>query len=41
MTPAEVRADFEVVDFVDRPGGTVSTAASFQIESGRPGLVPV
>jgi hypothetical protein len=27
-----------VVDFVDKPGGTVSTAARFRIENGRPGL---
>jgi len=40
VTTEAVRADFEVVDFVDRPGGTVSTAASFRIENGRPGLVP-
>ena len=40
VTPEAVRADFEVVDFVDRPGGTVSTAKSFRIENGRPGLVP-
>ena len=40
VTPEAVRADFEVVDFIDRPGGTVSTAASFRIENGRPGLVP-
>jgi alkaline phosphatase D len=33
-------ADLEVVDFVEKPGGTVSTAASFRIENGRPGLVP-
>jgi alkaline phosphatase D len=40
VTPEVARADFEVVDFVDKPGGTVSTAASFRIENGRPGLVP-
>ena len=40
VNPEAVRADFEVVDFVDRPGGTVSTAASFRIENGRPGLMP-
>ena len=34
------RAEFRVVDFVDRPGGTVSTAAAFVVEDGRPGLVP-
>ena len=34
------RAEFRVVDFVDRPGGTVSTAAAFVVENGRPGLVP-
>lgn len=39
LAPDEARADFEVVDFVDRPGGTVSTAASFRIENGRPGLI--
>jgi len=40
LTPETAKADFEVVDFVEKPGGTVSTAASFRIENGRPGLVP-
>jgi len=40
LTPEAARADFEVVDFVDKPGGKVSTAARFRIENGRPGLVP-
>jgi alkaline phosphatase D len=39
VTPEAVRADFKVVDFVDRPGGSVSTAATFLVENGRPGLV--
>lgn len=32
------RAEFRVVDVVERPGGSVSTAAAFVIEDGRPGL---
>jgi alkaline phosphatase D len=40
LTPETAKADFEVIDFVEKPGGTVSTAASFRIENGRPGLVP-
>lgn len=38
MTADAIDADYEVVDFVDKPGGTVSTAARFRIENGRPGL---
>ena len=41
LTPDAGRADFEVVDFVDKPGGKVSTAASFRLENGRPGLLPM
>ena len=37
--PRVCRAEFRVVDVVDRPGGTVSTAATFVVEDGRPGLV--
>ena len=39
-TPQACRADFRVVDFVDRPGGTTTTAASFVVENGKPGLQP-
>jgi len=33
------RCEFRVVDVVDRPGGTVSTAATLVVEDGRPGFV--
>ena len=32
-------ADYRVVDVVTKPGGTVSTRASFVVESGKPGAV--
>lgn len=37
-TPTNCRADFQIVDFVNKAGGTVSTGASFVVENGRPGL---
>jgi alkaline phosphatase D len=38
LTPTRCLATFRVVDVVTAPGGTVSTAATFAIENGRPGL---
>jgi alkaline phosphatase D len=38
LTPTRCLATFRVVDVVTRPGGAVSTAATFAVESGRPGL---
>jgi alkaline phosphatase D len=37
VTPSVWRSDFVVVDKVTAPGGKISTGASFQVESGRPG----
>jgi alkaline phosphatase D len=38
LTPDRCLASYRVVDVVTAPGGTVSTAATFAIENGRPGL---
>ena len=40
LTPELCRADYQVMDFVEKPGGTISTRASFVVENGRPGAVP-
>ena len=40
LTPSTWRTDYMVVDFVDRPGGTVSNRASFVVEAGQPGALP-
>jgi alkaline phosphatase D len=37
VTPASWRSDYLVVDQVTKPGGVISTAASFQVQNGRPG----
>ena len=39
LGPDRCETAYRVVDFVDRPGGKVSTAARFVVENGRPGLV--
>ena len=39
LFPDRCETAYRVVDFVDRPGGSVSTAARFVVENGRPGLV--
>ncbi len=39
LTPSTWRTDYMVIDFVDRPGGTVSTRASFVVEAGQPGAL--
>ncbi len=39
VAPERCETSYRVVDFVDRPGGRVSTAARFVVENGRPGLV--
>jgi alkaline phosphatase D len=36
----EWRADFRVLPYVKRPGAPISTARSFTIEAGNPGLQP-
>lgn len=40
LTPNEWRSDYQVVEYVDRPGAPKSTAASFVIESGKAGPQP-
>jgi alkaline phosphatase D len=40
VTPDAWRSDFQVVPFIERPGGPVVTRASFVVESGRPGVTP-
>lgn len=37
LTPQSLHADYKVVDAVTKPGGTVTTKASFTIASGKPG----
>jgi alkaline phosphatase D len=39
LSPDRCETAYRVVDFVDRPGGKVSTAARFVVENGRPGLL--
>ncbi len=39
LGPDRFETSYRVVDFVDRPGGRVSTAARFVVTNGRPGLV--
>ncbi len=37
LTPARCRADYQVLEYVTRPGSPISTRASFVVEDGRPG----
>ena len=37
LTPGRCRADYQVVEYVTRPGGPLATRASFVVEDGRPG----
>jgi alkaline phosphatase D len=37
VTPAEWRTDYQVVEYVDRPGAPRVTRGSFVVEAGRPG----
>ena len=41
VTPGEWRSDYQVVEYVDRPGAPLVTRASFVVESGRPGAKAV
>ncbi|MEZ4415993.1 MAG: alkaline phosphatase D family protein [Gemmatimonadota bacterium] len=41
VTPDEWRADYQVVDYVSRPGAPVRTRASFVVENGRAGAQEV
>lgn len=40
VTPREWRSDYQVVEYVDRPGAPLVTRGSFVVESGRPGAKP-
>ncbi|GAA4674007.1 alkaline phosphatase D family protein [Phytohabitans rumicis] len=40
LTGSELRADFRILPYVDRPGAPVSTHRSFVVEAGNPGLNP-
>ena len=37
LTPERCRADYQVLEYVTRPGSPISTRASFLVEDGRPG----
>jgi alkaline phosphatase D len=38
LTPGRWQTDFQVVEYVTKPGAPVATCASFAIEAGRPGV---
>jgi alkaline phosphatase D len=38
ITPEKWQTEYQVVDYVDRPGSPIKTRASFVVESGRPQL---
>lgn len=40
VTPNSWTSDYRVVDYVTRPGGAVTTRASFVVEAGAPGAKP-
>jgi alkaline phosphatase D len=40
LTRDEMRADYRILPYVDRPGAPVSTHRSFVVEAGNPGLNP-
>jgi alkaline phosphatase D len=39
ITPETFKADYQVMDFVEKPGGSISTRASFVVENGKAGAV--
>lgn len=39
VTPEEVRADFRILPYVQKPGAPIKTRASFLIQNGQPGAV--
>ncbi len=41
LTPENYRADYQVVEYVDKPGAPLETRASFVVENGQPGAKPV
>ena len=40
LSKRECRADFQVMDVVEQPGGSISNRASFVVEDGRRGVTP-
>jgi alkaline phosphatase D len=38
ITPESMRTDYQVVEYVDRPGAPLITRAAFHVENGRPGV---
>jgi alkaline phosphatase D len=40
VTPDRMRADYQVVPYVTKPGAPKATRASFVVENGRPGATP-
>jgi len=40
VTPRQWRSDYQVVEYVTRPGAPLVTRASFVVEAGRPGAQP-
>ncbi len=40
MTPDHYRSDYQVVEYVDKPGAPLVTRASFVVENGQPGAKP-
>jgi alkaline phosphatase D len=40
VTPDLWRSDYQVVEYIDKPGAPAVTRASFVVENGRPGAVP-
>lgn len=41
LTPQRCQADYQVLDYVSRPGSPIATRASFVVEDGRPGAEPL
>ena len=37
LTPGRCQADYQVLEYVTRPGSPIATRASFVVEDGRPG----
>ena len=37
VTPNEWRSDYQVVEYVDKPGAPLITRRKFVVESGKPG----
>jgi len=38
LTSRECRANYRTVPFVTKPGASISTVASFRVESGNPAI---